>query len=243
MQRTLLLSMCLLASSASAALAQVTVDGPRPLATRVELQQALDTMPSAARNGAPGANIRRRLEQGDFTPGEKLEISVAADTTLTGTFTVRPDGTITAPNVDPISLQGVLRSEIEPYLQEQLKKYLRDPKVTVRTLVRISVAGEVTRPGFYDLAPESPASDAVISGGGLSAAGDPQRVVVRRLGAVIYDRDQVREFFVRGTSLDQMGIQTGDEFSVGRRSGTNLLPIIGAVTGVAFAIAAFATLF
>ena len=242
MRRTLL-SLCLLVSLAAPVLAQVEVETPRPLATRVELQQALDSLPASERNGPIGAGIRRRLQDGDFPPGERVQVTVVGDTTLTGTFVVKTDGTIATSNVDPISLRGVLRSEIEPYLQDKLKKYIRDPQVTARALIRVSVAGEVARPGFYDLAPESPASDIIISGGGLAAAGDPQKVVVRRQGLVIYDKDQVREFFVRGSSLDQMGVQTGDEFSVGRRGQANILPIIGAVTGIAFAVAAFATLF
>lgn len=241
--RRILLSLCLAASLATPGLAQIQVDGPRPLATRTELQQALDTMSASQRNGPAGRAIQQRLVNGDFLPGERVQLSVVSDTTLSGTFVVRPDQTIVAPNIDPISLKGVLRSEIEPYLQEQLKRYLRDPKVTARALIRVSVAGEVARPGFYDLPPESPASDVIVTAGGLAPAGDPQRVVVRRSGAVLYDREQVREFFVRGSSLDQMGIQTGDEFGVGRRSSTNLLPIIGAITGIAFAVAAFANLF
>ncbi len=240
--RRILLSLCLLVSLAATGQAQ-DVEGSRALATRAELQQALDTMPASMRNGPVGTAIKKRLTDGDFLPGERVQISVVSDSSLSGTFVVRPDGSITAPNIDPISLRGVLRSEIEPYLQDQLKKYLRDPKVTARALIRLSVAGEIARPGFYDLPPESAASDVIVTGGGLAPAGDPQRVVVRRTGMVLYDKDQVREFFVRGASLDQMGIQTGDEFSVGRRSSTNLLPIIGAITGIAFAIAAFAQLF
>jgi polysaccharide export outer membrane protein len=240
--RRILLSLCLLVSLTAAGQAQ-DIEATRALATRTELQQALDTMPASQRNGPVGAAIKKRLTDGDFTPGERVQISVVADSSLSGTFVVRPDGTIIAPNIEPISLRGVLRSEIETYLQEQLKKYLRDPKVTARALIRVSVAGEVARPGFYDLPPESAASDVIVTAGGLAPAGDPQRVVVRRSGMVLYDKEQVREFFVRGASLDQMGIQTGDEFGVGRRSSTNLLPIIGAITGIAFAIAAFAQLF
>lgn len=216
---------------------------PRLLATRAELQQALDTMPRGERNGMVGRAIEGRLQNGDFLPGDRLQISVVGDTTLSGTFVVRPDGTIVLPNIDPINMRGVLRSEVEPFLVKEFSRYLRDPRVTARSLIRLSIAGEVVRPGFYDLAPESAGSDLTISAGGLGAAADPQRIVVRRAGAVLYDKLQVRDFFVRGASLDQMGLQTGDEFNVGRRSGTNVLPIIGAITGVAFAVAAFATLF
>ncbi len=223
--------------------AQAQDNTPRLLATRAELQQALDTMSRSARNGVVGRSIEARLRNGDFLPGDRVQISVIGDTTLSGTFVVRPDGTIVLPNIDPISMRGVLRSEAEPFLVKEFSKYLRDPRVTAQSLIRLSISGEVVRPGFYDLAPESSGSDITISAGGLAAAADPQRIVIRRQGAVLYDKLDVRDFFVRGASLDQMGLQTGDEFSVGRRSGTNVLPIIGAVTGIAFAVAAFATLF
>lgn len=223
--------------------AQAQDNTPRLLATRAELQQALDTLPRSARNGVVGRSIEARLRNGDFLPGDRVQISVIGDTTLSGTFVVRPDGTIVLPNIDPISMRGVLRSEAEPFLVKEFSKYLRDPRVTAQSLIRLSISGEVVRPGFYDLAPESSGSDITISAGGLGAAADPQRIVIKRQGAVLYDKLDVRDFFVRGASLDQMGLQTGDEFSVGRRSGTNVLPIIGAVTGIAFAVAAFATLF
>lgn len=216
---------------------------PRLLATRAELQQALDTMPRSTRSGIVGRSIETRLQNGDFLPGDRVQISVIGDTTLSGTFVVRPDGTIVLPNINPINMRGVLRSEAEPFLTKEFSKYLRDPRVTAQSLIRLSISGEVVRPGFYDLAPESAGTDITISAGGLAAASDPQRIVIRRQGAVLYDKLEVRDFFVRGASLDQMGLQTGDEFSVGRRSGTNVLPIIGAVTGIAFAVAAFATLF
>lgn len=216
---------------------------PRLLATRAELQQALDTMPRSERNSFAGRAIETRLQNGDFLPGDRLQISVLGDTTLSGTFIVRPDGTIVLPNIDPINMRGVLRSEVEPFLVKEFSRYLRDPRVTAQSLIRLSIAGEVLRPGFYDLSPESSGSEITIAAGGLTGAADPQRIVIRRQGSVLYDKLDVRDFFVRGASLDQMGLQTGDEFSVGRRSGANMLPIIGAITGIAFAVAAFATLF
>jgi protein involved in polysaccharide export with SLBB domain len=162
---------------------------------------------------------------------------------LSGTFTVRTDGTIVAPNIDPINVKGVLRSELEAHLAKELAKYLRNPTVTASSLMRIAVSGSVGRPGFYDLPPESAASDAIVAAGGIGGDGDVQKTIVRRNAEPLYEKQDVREFFVSGASLDQMGLHTGDEFFVGRRGSANVLPIIGAVTGIAFAVAAFAGLF
>jgi protein involved in polysaccharide export with SLBB domain len=241
--RGTLLTILMLAGLASSAMAQITVDGQRPLATREELERALQQMTPQERDGAKGKIVRQRLAEGDILPGDKIRISVAGDTTLSGTFTVRGDGTLVAPNVDPINVRGVLRSELEAHLAKELQKYLRNPTVTASSLVRIAVSGSVARAGFYDLPPESAASDAIVAAGGLGGDGDVQKTIVRRNAEPLYDKQQVREFFVSGASLDQMGLHTGDEFFVGRRGSANVLPIIGAVTGIAFAVAAFAGLF
>lgn len=241
--RGTLLAVLMLAGFAGNGVAQVVVDGQRPLATREELERSLQSMPAKDRDGAKGKIVRQRLAEGDILPGDKIRLSVVSDTTLSGTFTVRTDGTIVAPNIDPISVRGVLRSELEPHLAKELSKYLRNPTVTASSLVRIAVSGSVARAGFYDLPPESAASEAIVAAGGLGGDGDVQKTIVRRNAEPLYDKQQVREFFVSGASLDQMGLHTGDEFFVGRRGSANVLPIIGAITGIAFAVAAFASLF
>jgi protein involved in polysaccharide export with SLBB domain len=241
--RGTLLTILMLAGLASSGVAQITVDGQRPLATREELERSLQQMSPQERDGVRGKLIRQRLAEGDILPGDKIRLSVVSDTTLSGTFTVRTDGTIVAPNVDPINVKGVLRSELESHLAKELQRYLRNPTVTASSLVRIAVSGSVARPGFYDLPPESAASDAIVAAGGLGGDGDVQKTMVRRNAEPLYDKKEVREFFVSGASIDQMGLHTGDEFFVGRRGSANVLPIIGAVTGIAFAVAAFAGLF
>ena len=66
---------------------------------------------------------------------------------------------------------------------------------------------------------------------------------MKRNNQTIYNKYQVRQFYIDGASLDEMGLHTGDQFNVGRRGSTNVLPIIAAVSGIAFAVAAFAGLF
>jgi hypothetical protein len=145
--RGTLLTILMLAGLASSAMAQITVDGQRPLATREELERALQQMTPQERDGAKGKIVRQRLAEGDILPGDKIRISVAGDTTLSGTFTVRGDGTLVAPNVDPINVRGVLRSELEAHLAKELQKYLRNPTVTASSLVRIAVSGGVAGGG------------------------------------------------------------------------------------------------
>jgi protein involved in polysaccharide export with SLBB domain len=241
--RGTLLTFLMVVGLVSSGLSQVTVDGQRPLATREELERSLQQMSSEERDGTKGKIIRQRLAEGDILPGDKIRLSVVSDTLLSGTFTVRTDGTIVAPNIDPINVKGVLRSELEAHLAKELARYLRNPTVTASSLMRIAVSGSVGRPGFYDLPPESAASDAIVAAGGIGGDGDVQKTIVRRNAEPLYEKQDVREFFVSGASLDQMGLHTGDEFFVGRRGSANVLPIIGAVTGIAFAVAAFAGLF
>ena len=242
--RVLLAGALLLAGLATTATAQeVTPSGPHPWATRAQLEKQLAALPPDEKDGAIAKVIRERLANGDFLPGDRIQLVIVGDTALSKTFSVRPDTTIELPNIDPISLHGVLRSELDGYLDQKLRKYLTNPDVQARSLIRLAVVGEVARPGFYDLPPDAAASEVIVTAGGLSPAGDPQRTVVKRNNETIYNKYQVRQFYIDGASLDEMGLHTGDQFNVGRRGSTNVLPIIAAVSGIAFAVAAFAGLF
>jgi len=241
--RVLLAGALLLAVLATTAAAQEAPGGPHPLATRAQLEKQLASLPPDEKNGAIAKVIRERLANGDFLPGDRIQLVVVGDTAFSRTFSVRPDTTIELPNIDPISLHGVLRSELDAYLDQKLRKYLTNPDVQARSLIRLAVVGEVARPGFYDLPPDAAASEVIVAAGGLSPAGDPQRTVVKRNNETIYNKYQVRQFYIDGASLDEMGLHTGDQFNVGRRGSTNVLPIIAAISGIAFAVAAFSGLF
>lgn len=242
--RVLLASALLLAGLATTAAAQGVDDGgPHPLATRAQLEKQLAALPNDDKNDALAKVIRGRLANGDFLPGDRIQLVVVGDTAFSKSFSVGPDTMIQLPNIDPISLHGVLRSELDGYLDQQLRKYLTDPDVQARSLIRLAVVGEVARPGFYDLPPDAAASEVIVAAGGLAPAGDPQRTVIKRDNQTLYNKYEVRQFYINGASLDDIGLKTGDQFNVGRRGSTNILPIIAAVSGIAFAVAAFSGLF
>lgn len=71
-------------------------------------------------------------------------------------YIVDEAGVIDFPVLGAIKVQGMTREELESYLKEELKAYIREePVVTVRLMnFRISVLGEVARPGQYTISRE-----------------------------------------------------------------------------------------
>lgn len=179
------------------------------------------------------ALLKSRLDDGDLQPGDQIFLSVDGEQTLTNTFTVSGNRSLTLPGVSDVSLRGVLRSELEQYLTNELKKYLRNPVVHVRTTVRMSILGSVAKPGFYQVESEKMIGDAIMLAGGPSAGVDPAKTRVERSGAVILDRDAFTAALNEGKTLDQMNLRAGDEIVVGGgRTATTGRSALGTVVPV-----------
>ncbi|MDR3062296.1 MAG: polysaccharide biosynthesis/export family protein [Dysgonamonadaceae bacterium] len=69
------------------------------------------------------------------------------------TYLVNSAGEIDFPVLGTIRVAGMNRSELEAYLKKELKQYIKeDPVITIRLMnYRVSVLGEVTRPGQYSV--------------------------------------------------------------------------------------------
>src|SRR5258706_13144400 len=93
-----------------------------------------------------GAAQKRATE---FQVGDRILLHVEGDSALTDTFTVVAGPALRLPNIGEITLAGVPRADLEPHLARELGRYINDPVVQARALIRGSVAGEVTRPGYY----------------------------------------------------------------------------------------------
>ena len=133
-------------------------DSTHAQATRAQLQMmAVNTDQEAAATKDAGmrqqkqlqaATIRARLRDGDFDVGDRVFISIRTDSTVADTVTVRAGRMIRLANIPDISLQGVLRSELQDYLTTQLTRYIKRPDVQTTSLVRVAVLGSVSKPGF-----------------------------------------------------------------------------------------------
>ena len=216
----------------------------RAMATRAELDEIL-----AGKKGPVSDEVARqvkeRLEKGDLQPGDRIALRVVGEQTLTDTFTVTTERTLELPNMAPVPVTGVLRSELRPYLTKQLGRFIRNPDVQAAALVRISLAGAVGRPGFYNLPADVLASDAIMAAGGPAANGDVAKTTIRRGSVEIMEEKELASAVQGGMSLDQLNIQSGDEIIVGTKSqgAKGVLQTMGLISGALFGIVAITRIF
>lgn len=186
----------------------------------------------------PSAAAQETSSNGDVRVGDRIVLSVRGDSTLTDTFTVSPGRTLRLPNLPELPLQGVLRAQLQEHLTQHIARFLRDPVVEVRPLIRVGLLGEVDRPGYYFAPADGLVTDAIMLAGGPTREADLTKTTVRRGASVLWKREQFRDALTEGTTLDQLGLRSGDEIVVGGRSRRweNTLRVAGFVSGIALGI-------
>jgi hypothetical protein len=204
-------------------------------ATRVALEALARRAPDSS--GATGdarlspAAIRARLTDGDFAQGDRILLVVEGELqvpnrpepaqqprtmerALSDTFTVGAGRDLTLPVIGAVSLRGVLRAELEPYLRQEIARSVKDPVVHAKALVRVSVSGAVAKPGFYFVPAGAALSDALTAAGGLTQDAKFDKVRVERVGERVLQGNELRVAFAEGRTLDEMHLRSGDQFVV-----------------------------
>jgi hypothetical protein len=181
---------------------------------------------------AEAAVIRRRLAEGDIRPGDVITLAVSGHADLSGEFVVTTERTITPPGAGPIPVGNLLRSEVEDYLRQQMRRFVREPLVRADAMIRISMFGGVQRQGFFVVPASALLTDVIMSpqaGGGPAQNQQLEKSEIRRDDRVIVDSEQFTAALRGANSLDQLNLQAGDEIRVGQRR-TGRLPILVAIS-------------
>jgi polysaccharide export outer membrane protein len=144
------------------------------------------TAPRAAASAAPPAaaaavNPRYRIQQGDT-----FEVVFPYVTGFNQTVTVQRDGYVSLRIVGDVKAVGLTVPELAETLRGQYAGTLRDPVLTIelRDFEKpyFVAAGEVERPGKYDLRGETTLMQAVAIAGGFKDRAKRTHVVVFRRG-------------------------------------------------------------
>ena len=163
---------------------------------------------------------------GSFRVGDRVWLRVEGEAQLSDTFTVGPTLALSLPMVGEISLAGVPRSSIEAHLKRELERFLRDPVVRARALIRIAIAGEVARPGFYAVPSDLVLADAVMVAGGATPASRLERLRIERGNGLLWPKSAVQQAIAAGQTLDDLDLQAGDRIVVPRRR-AEMTPLLG----------------
>jgi protein involved in polysaccharide export with SLBB domain len=160
--------------------------------------------------------IGQRLEDGDFQVGDRVWLSVEGEDALIDTFTVTNERDIVLPELGRVSLAGVLRAELADRLREYVGRFVREPRVQARSLIRVAIEGAVPRPGFYTVPSEALISDALMLAGGPSPDARPAAMRVERGLAIVWSGQGLQDAIAAGSTLDQLSILAGDRLVVPR---------------------------
>lgn len=123
----------------------------------------------------------------DIHPGDVIGIRVwNQEANSVDRTRVRDDGRISVPFLNDVECAGMQPGDLAKRLEVRLKAFIVNPVVTVliheRRPTRVSVLGQVTRPGVYDLDTSSGVLHALAAAGGTTAFADPDGVYVLRTG-------------------------------------------------------------
>ena len=174
--------------------------------------------------------IRTRLEHGDFQPGDRIRLQVDSEAQLSDTFPVGPNQELVLPVIGVLSLHGVLRAELQMAMTRELGRFLRDPVVRATPLIRVSVIGEVTKPGYYLVPPTAVMSDAVTAAGGPTQNAKVEEMWVERAGRRYLEGQRLQQVLAEGRTLDDANIRPGDKFVVPAKQSGSFYQVVRTVS-------------
>jgi polysaccharide export outer membrane protein len=135
-----------------------------------------------AQTSAPEADGRGAPDAYRIGPEDQLLISVWKNDAMSRSVLVRPDGKIALPLLNDVQAAGLTALELRDVLTNKLKDFIPNPEVTVivsdvRSL-KVSVIGEVARPGRYELRSWATVLDALALAGGFTQYASRSKIVI-----------------------------------------------------------------
>ncbi len=134
--------------------------------------------------GATGVRNAYEFAQGyRVGAGDKLAIRVMGQPDLTGVFVVDPDGNISMPLINTVSVAGLSLRQVEERITTLLRNgYLRNPSVSVQPLELrpFYILGEVRQAGRYNYQPGMTVANAIAMARGFTERAATGEVLLTR---------------------------------------------------------------
>lgn len=163
-------------------------------------------------------------ERTTLAPGDVFQLKIVGEKDLPEEYQVASDGTVDLPYIHTLEVTGLEPQEVARLIRDRLieERILSDPAVVVSVKEyvskRVTLLGEVQRPGSFPLSPGLTLIQAVSQAGGLTSIANKQQVHLTRAAkngrtnTVVLDIDEITE----GNAPD-IPLQPGDRIYVKER--------------------------
>jgi polysaccharide export outer membrane protein len=168
-------------------------------------------------------------------PGDILKVDVWGNEAFSGQFIVDETGRLQYPVLGEIDARNLTLGELRERLKTGLEEIFKSPFITVTPLFRMAVLGEVRLPSLYTVDPTLSVLDVVAMAGGPTPNGNMNKIRLLR------DGQQLALAFNEGRSLQDMGVRSGDQIIVPKRTFTrDDLQVLMGLAQLGLTIAIFA---
>ncbi|MEY4353075.1 MAG: hypothetical protein RLZZ609_1316 [Cyanobacteriota bacterium] len=161
-------------------------------------------------------------------PGDGLALSFLDPElkSIGGNVSILPDGTSVLPLIGSVQLSGLTIGQATRWLTGLYEKQVVRPSLLLQLVTprptKVTVVGEVLKPGLYELGAIPRMVRAIQTAGGISANADIRRVLLRRVvgqnGAQKQTYVDLSQVFLLGNQFQNPILFDGDTVLVGRSS-------------------------
>jgi len=120
-------------------------------------------------------------------PEDMLQITVWKNESLSRTLPVRPDGKVSQPLRQANTAAGLTPMQLHDKIVSALEEFMPNPEVSVSVLdvksYRVSVLGEVQKPGVLQLKADTTVLEAIALAGGFRDFASPGKIMILRKDA------------------------------------------------------------
>jgi polysaccharide export outer membrane protein len=168
-------------------------------------------------------NLPPPVESTTLGAGDVFILEIVGEKDLPLEYRVASDGSVELPYVAQLKVAGLEPQQVSQLVRQRLieKQILTDPSVIISVKEynskRVSVLGQVQKPGSFPLAPGMTLVDAISQAGGLNAIANRDRVNITRRTKSGTATAQVSIAAITDGESPDIPLQAGDQIYVNER--------------------------
>lgn len=168
----------------------------------------------------------------EFSPGDRVVLSVWPDSTLGGIFPIEPSGVVHLPLLGERTAAGKTVDLFREELRQACAMDLQLPVVSLEAQFRVSILGAVQAPGVFWVDPSYGVFELISAAGGMTDDAQPHNIVISRASGErhLIDADRLQFASSPEALLD---LRAGDRLVVPRKRGLDWRIVLQSLTLVA----------